>query len=230
MEKFYLDQRMRSVIYRSESKIPDLYQQIEVPRRKRIAASLKIKVPGVAEAELRQRDVSPSHHDMLRIVLRHLDDAGKIGTVANPGPYFAGRLTLRWSRWEDFGYLGGRDGNTVLGLAFSMNYLIHPPGTPPPLVGPTGSTVVGAAERLRHLLEAAGDETEEDGHALSWAFMATTRSRGQAEPIEFVAKRLLWDMYVLAHNEKVRPEFEDLRDHAEFPVLLGSPLYLASTD
>jgi hypothetical protein len=230
VEKFYLDQRLRSFIYRSRGKILMLYEQIDVPRRKRIAASLKIKVPGIAEAEFRQREALLSDYDMLRVVLRHLDDAGMIGTVTEPGPYFAGRLTLRWARWEDLGYLGGRDGDTVLGLAFSMQNLIRSPGADPAPVGPTGSEVAGAEERLRRLLGAELDESTEDSHALQWCFMATTRNRGQPEHIEFVARRLLRGEYVVSMNDRLRPEFEDLREHAEFPVLLGSPLYLAAAD
>jgi Family of unknown function (DUF7019) len=238
MEKFYLDARMRNFLYRSGSKIPMLYEQIDVPVRKRIAASLKIKLPSLAEAEFRQTERSPSYHDMLRMVLRHLDDAEMIGTVQEPRAYFAGRLDLRWY-WEgdfdedDFGYLGGREGDTVLSLSFSMRHLTHPPDEPGPPrrgVDPSASIRAGADERLRRLMGEGGAEIQ-SSDTLQWTFMLTASTMGPIENIEFVARRLRAEAFrPVRRGLEVNPEYADLRKRNKVFVVLGSPLYLASGD
>jgi hypothetical protein len=66
------------------------------------------------------------------MVLADLDAAGSIGTFEEPRGYFAGSPQLRWGSWQDFVYLGGRAGNTVLGLAGSMQSMTSVPGAPHP--------------------------------------------------------------------------------------------------
>jgi hypothetical protein len=279
VNKFYLETRTRNFIYRSRAKIPMLYEQIELPVRKKIAASLKLKLP-IVEAEIRQREASPSVYDMLRIVLRHLDDAGLIGTVEDSRPYFAGVLDARWAQWEYRGYLSGRVGDTVLGLSFSMEHLTRPPEADPARVSSwSGSSLAGAEETLRGLLRREDPEPPNlkpdpslivpnsvrmrpapivppvrywergpDGSITSnWVLRPTVetavRNHGPFERLEFVARRLaqgvfssLYDCFPdrlqpeFVHKMDLDPEFEYLREREDFPVVLGSPLYLASPD
>jgi hypothetical protein len=42
---------------------------------------------------------------MLAVVLSHLHEAGDIGTVDEPRPYFTGQLTLNWGSADEFVFL-----------------------------------------------------------------------------------------------------------------------------
>jgi hypothetical protein len=61
---------------------------------------------------------------MLAVVLSHLHEAGDIGTVDEPRPYFAGQLTLNWGSADEFVFLSGSTPRTLVALTGSNRHVI----------------------------------------------------------------------------------------------------------
>lgn len=116
-DDFYLEKRMRSFVYLSSAKLEPLYAHIKEPIRKRVALALGISVPALPVAphfEAQARSPTESKIGMLAVVLSHLHEAGDIGTVDEPRPYFAGQLTLNWGSADEFVFLSGSTPRTLV--------------------------------------------------------------------------------------------------------------------
>jgi hypothetical protein len=118
---------MRSFVYLSSAKLEPLYAHIKEPIRKRVALALGISVPALPVAphfEAQVRSPTENEIGMLAVVLSHLHEAGDIGTVDEPRPYFAGQLTLNWGSADEFVFLSGSTPRTLVALTGSNRHVI----------------------------------------------------------------------------------------------------------
>lgn len=155
-----------------------------------------------------RKAILPERHDLdkLEKVIRHLQDADQIGSVAEPGPYFKGCMDMRWQVYPAAGiavFAGTLDGRAVV-LGGSASHVI----------GEVDGEAVGSIppvlfRSLMELQPGAGEFDDEGFHGAlsrvgSWI-------PGPVQRVEFVAKRLA---------EEPGPE----------GTLLGSPIYVALAD
>jgi hypothetical protein len=142
-----------------------------------------------------------------------------IGSIDEPGSYFAGDLPMRWGPYGSTKllYFGGRTETTTFGLGGSIENLF----------GSVGMAVVephSAMPMLLHALRAEGgteihlsQEMDSDWE-LRAVEVSTGNQQGPTQQVEFIAKRLMWG--------------DDPSQEADSPqrILLGTPLYVALGD
>jgi hypothetical protein len=228
--KFYLDKRIRTFVYLSNAKLEPLYAHIKEPIRKRVALRLGIGVPGLPVGPRVEAEVpaaSANEIGMLAVVLSHLDEAGRIGTIDKPDAYFAGQLTLRWASVDEFLFLTASTEDTLVALTGSNRHLIGHFEADLPAVAYPASNAVGFDRAGRHML--AGDEEQSDYASFLVTRLAVGQRHGPQESLEFVARRLAFDQGFIAGDWAVAADYEHFRGR-DFRVLLGTPLYLAYTD
>jgi hypothetical protein len=229
-DNFYLEKRMRSFVYLSSTKLEPLYAHIKEPIRKRVALALGITVPALPVAphiEAQVRAPTENEIGMLAVVLSHLHEAGDIGTVDEPRPYFAGQLTLNWGSADEFVFLSGSTPRTLVALTGSNRHVIGYFEEELPRVSWPASAWIGLDRALRRIF--AGDE-EQGRDAIGLVQrLALAQQRGPQEKLEFVARRLAYGDGNIATNWNIGADFEHLREH-DFKVLLGTPIYLAYVD
>jgi hypothetical protein len=234
----YEDNHMRYYIYISETKINQLYAQIPVKLRQKIASKFTIDLK-LVKAEFEGRQPQEGLISMLEVVLSYLESEDLVGTVDNSKSYFKGTMNLSWGPYVDSGlvYFGGHTQATLVGLGGSLQHVIGEVGT-------SGAHSHSATPLLARALEkvtnsnAFGRQTDgANGRLLRSVELASGQMGGPWEPMEFVAKRLahgsvarnpIWwwtgDYYVPDGSKYTLKKWEDI-DVAS--VLLGSPLYVA---
>lgn len=214
----------KHLLYLSPSKIDALYNQLDSSRVATIAKKLTINLK-VLQAELSSRPAPETVFHRLKIVLAYLEEHDYIGSISNPGGYFAARLPMRWAPYgdqpEDTGlvWFGAVEDGTALGLGGSSHNMTGEIGTSP-------AHSASATFAMVRILEAELSKTHHgpldlwDPHLDRWEEtalvaieLASGWMHGPLQDVEFVAKRLLWG------------SGRDT-DH----VLLGTPLYVAMAD
>jgi hypothetical protein len=231
-ERFYLEERLRSFVYISATKVPPLYDQMQPTLGQRLSYKLHLAAPAVPGPSL---DValdkqSPSALvGKLRAVLERLAVKGQIGTVEAPRMYFAGILTMRWGAYEKFVFVKGGTEDTLVALSGSNRNLIGHSDITLPEYSDPGSALADSVNRMKHVFtEELDQELAEDATALVRALAA--RRKGPTQRLEFVAEKLAYDddpFNGLNPGVELPPELAQLQD-VPFKVLLGTPLYLAS--
>jgi hypothetical protein len=235
---------MRYYIYVSQAKVSQLYAQVPVKLRQKIAAKFTIDLK-LIKAEFEGRQTQESLFSMLEIVTSYLADEALVGTADNPNVYFKEVMPLNWGPYYDrfsgepgteFVYFGGRTEKTIVGLGGSLTNVIGE-------VGAQGVAEHSYSGRpmltrgLRQIVEADSfiqgvnpDTTD----ALKLVNLASGRMGGPRESMEFVAKRLVHgttDRVFWVKGERkqfyAQGEFEEI-DHMN--AVLGSPLYVAMAE
>jgi hypothetical protein len=229
-------------IYVSDAKLDMLAAQVPSRIWRRTARDLKIdlKVLGVSVHD----DPRPENrYSKLRMVDKHLHDAGEVGTVAAPGRWFAGTASLAWGtvgNADEVVYFTSVVDGTLLGLTGSTHHVLGGQRTSYVDTDPERYAPGGSSARVMVESELAGGlataDIESEGRfvrgertAIATMLGIHRRLRGHEETLTFLAKRLL-----------ERPASEvDLHaglqmQGAELPpfdrVLLGTPLYVAMAD
>ena len=240
---------MRYYVYVSETKVDQLYAQIPTKLRDKIAAKLTIDLR-LIKVEVGGRQPQESLFSKLEMVRVYLEERDLIGSVDNPGFFFAQTMPLSWGFYgvessgesSEFVYFGGRTEKTVLGMGGSLQHVI----------GEAGRSYTHSASNtvfLFHALKGALSEsvTEPDidaderllkyagqilrrGASIEPRFIldavaaASGRMRNPWEPMEFVAKRLINGAVPRREWSDYTHEWKDL---GPIKVLLGTPLYVA---
>jgi hypothetical protein len=227
---------MRYYIYVSATKVDQLYAQIPRSLRDRIAAKFTIDLK-LIKGEFEGRQGQESLFSKLEVVRNYLESEELIGSVDDPRDFFAGTMPLSWGiygydkqRTSEFVYFGGQTQRTILGMGGSLHHVIgevgqahpHSYSATPRLT--TALKVMTITERdtepeeyeekfLRnaHYEPWLGSPADQIPGVLHSVWLATTRTDGVLEPMEFIAKRLL----------------RDYHKNANASVLLGTPLYVA---
>lgn len=223
---------LRYYLYISDSKVDMLLPQI-APRlgaKRTSEVDVDIKVVTV------KRTVeTPDEGRVKRLerVVAYLEKHGELGTVDEPGEYFAGRLPMRWGPFPGDGasslvFFGGATQRTFVGLGGSGRHLI---GSLPDSAAGTGVSASSVPSILGSLdaedatvVEAAGagrDALVQGDHAaFTTVHRGVGRLLGPSQNIEFIAKRLLRGPSPFPEDDP--PE--------GMSVLLGSPIYVALAD
>jgi hypothetical protein len=211
----------RYYVYISDAKVDMLLSQIDPGFGRRITteagAGLKL-----FSAKRTVQAPEPDHVARLERVLRHLEEEGRVGEVDEPGPYFRGRLPMRWGPLPGGGastvYFAGRTPHTILGLGGSGSHVLGPAA--PPSAQFAASSLPALLAGLSAALAGEAGELPADDEHLGWVHTAGRLLRGPLQEVEFVARRLL-------AGPSPYPEIDGRPD---LRVLLGSPLYVALAD
>lgn len=225
----------RYYLYISDSKVDQLLSQIDPAFTGERSVEINVNLPGLGGKRTTGSSVGTDRIARLERVVRYLHDHGDLGSVDEPGQFFWGMLPMRWAflpSRPDLVFFAGRTNGTVLGLGGSARHVLGAPpeagGAGIPLsVPPALLQELAVASELEdeHLLDAVDDAFDdelgggfdgEDLRALGIVCRAVDRTRGPAQNVEFVAKRLLHGPSPLAR--------------ADASVLLGSPVYVALVD
>lgn len=234
---------MRYYIYISQTKVNQLYAQIPVQLRQKIAAKFTIDLK-LIKAEFEGRQSQESLFSMLEVVTSHLAGEGLVGTADDPNIYFREVMPLNWGPYHDYSqgdpgtefvYFGGRTEKTIVGLGGSLRNVIGEVGT-----GVTQHSYSGRPMLARGLRNIVQADTSIQGidvdttDALQLVNLASGRMGGPRESMEFLAKRLVYGstdnvFWVTGKRKQLysRDEFEEI-DHMN--AILGSPLYVAMTE
>lgn len=211
----------RYYVYISDAKVDMMLSQIDPGFGRRITteagAGLKL-----FSARRTVQAPEPDHIARLERVLRHLEEEGRVGDVDEPGPFFRGRLPMRWGPLPGGGastvYFAGRTARTILGLGGSGGHVLGPAAPPPAQFAPSSLPALLAG--LGAALAGETGELPADDEHLGWVHTAGRLLRGPLQEVEFVARRLL-------AGPSPYPEIDGRPD---LRVLLGSPLYVALAD
>ena len=215
-------------LYISPTKIDALFGQIDQSLVKRIAKKLTIDLK-VLKAELSTTVPDDTVYARLRVILTYLDQRSLIGSMDYPGSYLAGSLQMKWGpfvRWNEtpdkakLVYFGGATAETIIGLGGSREHVFGNVG------GSVAHSHSATPEILRVLQKDLGMrlwhevvDGPDENLALTAVEIASSEMEGPLQPVEFVAKRLLWG---------------DAKGHYGFygrrRVLLATPLYVALDD
>jgi hypothetical protein len=225
-----LDNWPKHFLYLSPTKIDSIFYQIDQGSLRSIAKKLTIDLK-VVKAEVSSAARPDTIYSRLKVVLSYLERQSLIGSIDQPGSYFAGSLLMRWGPyigWREtpeqskLVYFGGATKETILGLGGSIEHVF----------GNIGSSVSdshsSSPSMLRALLKDLGlrlhgeiseeYREEDEDEALTAVEVASSGMEGPLQPVEFVAKRLLWG------DAK---SWWGLRGER---TLLGSPIYAALDD
>ena len=187
--------QLKDYVYISDTKVDVLFAQIEEPMLKNITASLgldfkliKVTVSG---------DLGRRHEhrvQRLETVLAYLEKSCGFGTIDNPDAYIKEpNLNMTWGEIEGKTpalFFAGLTDRTAVGLGGSLHHL----------TGQTGSATATASMSytLLKLLRRVDEERtpkqrkRDDDDSLYIVEDAVREMIGPREPMEFVAKRLLF--------------------------------------
>lgn len=220
------------MLYRSETKLDMLYEQIATSASEKRSIEWSANVPFLKLTRKSEEEHTVvDRDDMLKTVIEEIEASGQVGTVDEPNEYIKGTLPGYWGGIDDWGrpsgeaplvYFGGFTERTVFGLGGSMKHVIGMAG-----MGNTGSRS-HTPFLVRHLvkgLELAPDGwraaivDEDDGEALQAVAYATHMLRKGSTKcaLEFFAKTLLVD----------RVQHDVITNGEDMGCILGTPLYVA---
>ena len=221
---------MRYYLYISKAKLDMLYQQIQTPQKRKASLEWKFeaKLPLVASGSLSRKvetDDDVTTEEMLKAVIKKIEDSGEVGTADDPKTYVKGTLPMRWGLFNDLGrpqeepplvYFGGKTEQTVFGLGGSSRHVISVCGAS------NTSSRSATPELVAHLLR--GLEMPFEGwrvnkhsdpfEAIAWA---THNLKPPDVTLEFLARTLLAGETALSPFARGRT----------MRALLGTPLYVA---
>jgi hypothetical protein len=217
---------MRYYIYVSDAKVDMLSAQIPESLFDVIAADLELDLK-VLKVRLRETAVPDNRFTRLAAVENYIRRQFSVGTVDEPGPYFAGTMDLRWAQLgetdeDSVVYFGGMTDRTILGLGGSLRHLVGRQcaggtvwGSALPFMQAVLAKELGLPVELECREPGMTDDDVEQ-LALQGVSRATCELKGPAQRLEFLAKRLL----------PARGTEQDQKVQA----LLGTPIYVALAD
>jgi hypothetical protein len=218
-------------VYLSPPKINALFEQIPTRDLRGIAKKVTVDLK-VLKAELGPAANRPDTiYSRLKVVLEHLERKSMIGSVDYPAQYFGvANMPMRWGPYQNlYGsvvdesplvWFAGETTTTSLGLGGSVNHIAGYGGDAPTHSHSATPILISALHNALDLPPPhfpdhfIPTEAEQSAESELWSVeLANSESRGTSQPLEFVAKRLLWGAAAL------KPSMEH--------VLLGTPLYVA---
>jgi hypothetical protein len=211
---------LKDYVYISDTKVDVLFGQIDERMLENIAATLGLNL-GVFKVEFRGDMKQRYEHRVQRLaaVVAYLEKSCGFGTVDEPDAYIKeSNLNMKWAEIESALFFGAVTDRTVVGLGGSVMHLR----------GHTGAGMTPASHTpalLRHLKGVVAEDENRpappaeslDDDSLDVVEQAVRGMRGPREPMEFVAKRLL---YGRTHRRAAGKDIEQR-------VLLATPLYVA---
>lgn len=208
----------RYYVFISDSKVDMLLPQIDPGRSRAGKRTTELKVNlSVLSAKVTS-DSSGGGDRIARLerVVRYLADFGDLGTVDEPGQFFAGIMPMRWGPFLETSlvYFAGEQDDVVVGLGGSGKHVLGAPAESEK-GSPGGSNTPWLLKGLAadpEISELLGVGQDSDDNVLRAVTFAGAEMPGPEQNVEFIAKRLL--------HGRVDGK----------SVILGSPLYAAVAD
>ena len=215
---------MKYYVYISDAKVDMLLAQIPHDAKQRFATEFKFDLKLLSASRKTETEAEDNRYTRLDAVVTFIREYGNLGTVDEPNEYVEGSLDMRWGPYgedDEKGsliYFGGVTERTIVGLGGSMKHVIGNSGQTNAHSHSFTPMLVRSLERDLNFDErrqqAPRQDDEIDGtgiRALQAVELATTEIEGPTQPLEFMAKRLL---YGRGYSKKRK-------------VFLGTPLYVA---
>jgi hypothetical protein len=200
-----------------------------------VAGSVSVEVPGIKASFGTSPYPELTDDEKLDLIEKQLRDRNLIGTLTEPGEYFAGEIPMRWGLFNDQGtrpadepplvFFGGvsQDENLIVGLGGSSKYV----------VGHHGASSTYSRSNTRAIVDwlyaglADGpipmrwDPEGERQLVLAGVGIALHYLRPPTQRLRFLAKTLL-----VGHI----PGHEHMTGMDSPQTILGTPIYVAMVD
>jgi hypothetical protein len=225
-----LEKWPKHFLYLSPTKIDSIFYQVDQGSLRSIAKKLTIDLKMV-KAEVSSETRTETIYARLKVVLSYLERHSLVGSIDQPGQYFAGSLPMKWGPyigWREtpeqskLVYFGGATSETILGLGGSIENVFGNVGSSVSDSHSSSPSMLRALQKdlgLRLSREVPEDIREEDeDEALTAVEVASSEMKGPLQQVEFVAKRLLWG------------DAKGWWGLQGSKTLLGSPIYAALDD
>jgi hypothetical protein len=229
---------LKVYVYVSDTKVDMLYDQIPPKTRDSMAIEWKVDLKLIG-MKLSMNTPAQTRYTKLEMVCAFIDAHEAIGTVDNPKRFFRGDMRMRWGavgRESAMVFFGGVTDRTIVGLGGSLTHVIggagkadvelastnYPSSTLPSIYNSlqqvtrkAGGLVLTAQDSRGYLSrsDSGSSRSEEDLRLIAYT---TTHLQGPIQTLEFLAIRLQEGSFHMVGNQSA--------------VLLGSPLYVASTE
>jgi len=215
---------MKYYVYISDAKVDMLLAQIPHDAKQRLATEFKFDLKLLSASRKTETESDDNRFSRLDAVVTFIREYGNLGTVDEPDEYVEGYLDMRWGPYGEerdekgsLVYFGGITERTIVGLGGSMKHVIGNSGATnahshswTPMLMRSIEEDLKFDERKQQSPDRAEVEAGGD-RSLQAVELATTEIKGPTQPLEFIAKRLL---YGRGYSKKKK-------------VLLGTPLYVA---
>ena len=223
---------LKSYLYRSNTKIDLLYQQIQEPNVKS-TVSWKVDFKFGSRESKKQIKSQINDQDKLDAVVKALEEHNLVGSIEDSKAYIKGQYPMRWGIFNDEGFRPSSEGplvyfscvvnKTLLGLGGSSVHIGNPYG-----IGGTGSR--SSTPALCRWLRCGLDTGERPPERYSGSLcdemydvseamaLANDYLQAPTQNVEFLA-RVLWRGEGYALHSRNREE--------RGTVILGTPLYVS---
>jgi len=212
---------MRYYVYVSDAKLDMMYEQIPAKLSARLAGELKVDLK-VVSLTVRTNSPAETRDGRVRLVEEYIDRNYEVGWVTDPTQWFRGELSLRTGVFRpmdaDDGliYFGCVEDDLLVGLVGSARHRVGQRSDPA-----RPATHFSSLPALCEVMEADSSgspdfERSSSDHVAHEAAGLTSSLRGPAEPMEFLARRLLHTT-ITGYGSPLK-------------VVLATPLYVALLD
>jgi len=196
-------QPLKYYVYISDTKLDMLAAGIPTTLRDRIVADLALDLQ-VVKLSLRERPSEETRYSKLRLVTKYIDDKLGVDTVDEPRAYFRGSMSMRWGPYREVKgtsnelvFFGSETDRTIVGLGGSMAHVMgavgasfaHTPMSSTPFMLRALRGDLGLDSPLGHTRPDEVEDTQ--ARALREVVITARRMPGPAEPLEFLARKLL---------------------------------------
>jgi hypothetical protein len=225
---------IRWYLYRSATKIEMLFQQL-VASQGPFAGALSLEFAG-AKASMNTSPMGELHDDeKLELIERELRKRGLVGTLADPGQYFAGEIQMRWGLFNDNGDRPA-DGSPLVffgGVDFKQNLMVGLGGSSRNVVGHYGASSTYSRSNSRAItdwmlsgladtpVQARWDPEGERQLVLGGVGIAIHYLRPPTQRMRFLAKTLLTGRM---------PGHEHMTGMGSPFTILGTPLFVTTVN
>ena len=213
-------------VYVSDAKVEMLFDQIPRSFLSGTAGELKVNL-GIVTSTLKQDSAGNNRFTKLKTVRSYIEQHFDVGTIDQPGEYFAGTISMRWGPYHggsELVYFGGRTADTILGLGGSAGHVLgargisgaHSHSATPILVSVLCEGLgLQEPDGNKQWAQQIGRGRDSNAIALDAVELATTQMQGPEQTFEFLAKKLL---------------FGSGRCRGSRQILLGTPLYVSMVE
>jgi hypothetical protein len=209
-------------LYISDAKVDMLLPQIPHETKKKIATEFGFDFKIFKAGRKSEEDPEDNRITRLEAVVAFLREYGNLGSIDEPDEFIEGSAVMAMQSDQEIVLFTGVGERTTVCLGGSSRHLL---GNPPVADGSRMTSMAGGIYQWLEENEKDRDALHGFSPAWSISWLAEKSMKDSIipkQPVEFVAKRLLFE-------PNPRPEAADGSDSPSH-VLLATPLYVAMTD